>query len=238
MITGGSSLDFKNKRHKKDHYRRVNHVAVTRPVVQTKWSHVPLTFDARDVDPRCAPHADALVIKCNMAGRDLHKVLVDNGSQVDIIFLHAFDRIGINHSLLLPADNPLYGFRGKGTFSLGKIELSLSLDTPPNERSEQVAPFGMGHLTPGPEDTNFADWWGIVTIQVHRNKRKGVNSAIILGAWCLWLHRNRVIFDGDSPTIGKVHRRFIDELSLWVLAGAKHLGSLGLAAALGAAGST
>jgi hypothetical protein len=53
-----------------------------------------------------------------------------------------------------------------------------------------LSPFGMGHLTPGPEDTNFADWWGIVTIQVHRNKRKGVNNAIILGAWCLWLHRN------------------------------------------------
>jgi hypothetical protein len=35
-----------------------------------------------------------------------------------------------------------------------------------------------------------------------------------------------------------VHRSFIDELSLWVLAGAKHLGSLGLAVALGAAGST
>ena len=77
-----------------------------------------------------------------------------------------------------------------------------------------------------------------MTIQVHRSKRKGVNSAIILGAWCLWLHRNRVIFDGELPTIGKVHRVFIDELSLWVLAGAKHLGSLGLAAALGAAGST
>jgi hypothetical protein len=91
-----------------------------------------------------------------------------------------------------------------------------------------LSPFGMGHLTPRPEETNFADWWGIVTIQVHRNKRKGVNSAIILGAWCLWLHINRVIFDGDSPTIGKVHRSFIDELSLWMLAGAKHLGSLGL----------
>jgi hypothetical protein len=71
-----------------------------------------------------------------------------------------------------------------------------------------------------------------------QNYRKGVNSAIILGAWCLRLHRNRVIFDEDSPTIGKVHRSFLDELSLWVLAGAKHLGSLGLAAALGAASST
>jgi hypothetical protein len=74
--------------------------------VQTKWSHVPLTFD--------------------------------NGSQVDIIFLHAFDRMGISHSLLKPSNNPLYGFGGKGTFPVGKIELPLSFGVAPNARSEQV----------------------------------------------------------------------------------------------------
>jgi hypothetical protein len=36
--------------------------------VQTKWSHVPLTFDARDVDLRSAPHIDAMVINCSVAG--------------------------------------------------------------------------------------------------------------------------------------------------------------------------
>jgi hypothetical protein len=115
MITGGSSADFDTKRQKRDHYRSVNHVAVTGPVVQTKWSHVPLTFDA-------------MVINCSVAGWDLHKVLVNNGSQADIIFLHVFDRMGISHSLLKPSDNPLYGFGGKGTFPVGKIELPLSFD--------------------------------------------------------------------------------------------------------------
>jgi hypothetical protein len=138
MITGGSSVDFDTKRQKRDHYRSINHVAVTGPVVQTKWSHVPLTFDARDVDLRSAPHIDAIVINCSVAGWDLHKVLVDNGSQADIIFLHAFDRVGISHSLLKPSDNPLYGFGGKGTFPVGKIELPLSFGVAPNARSEQV----------------------------------------------------------------------------------------------------
>jgi hypothetical protein len=113
-------------------------VDLTCPVVQTKWSHVPLTFDARDVDLRSAPHADALVINCRVAGWDLHKVLVDNGSQADLIFLHAFDHVGISHSLLKLADNPLYGFGGKGTFPVGKIELPLSFGVAPNVRSEQV----------------------------------------------------------------------------------------------------
>jgi hypothetical protein len=84
------------------------------------------------------PHVDAMVINCSVAGWDLHKVLVDNGSQADIIFLHAFDRMGISHSLLKPSDNPLYGFGGKGTFPVGKIELPLSFGVAPNARSEQV----------------------------------------------------------------------------------------------------
>jgi hypothetical protein len=77
-----------------------------------------------------------MVITCRVAGWDLHKVLVDNGSQADIIFLHAFDRMGISHSLLKPTYNPLYGFGGKGTFPIDKIELPLSFGTAPNARSE------------------------------------------------------------------------------------------------------
>jgi hypothetical protein len=79
-----------------------------------------------------------MVINCSVAGWDLHKVLVDNGSQADIIFLHSFDRMGISHSLLKPSDNRLYGFGGKGTFPVGKIELPLSFGVAPNARSEQV----------------------------------------------------------------------------------------------------
>jgi hypothetical protein len=68
MIIGGSSVDFEMKRQKRDHYRSINHVALTGPLVQTRWSHVPLTFNARDVDLRSAPHVDAMVINCSVAG--------------------------------------------------------------------------------------------------------------------------------------------------------------------------
>lgn len=46
--------------------------------------------------------------------------------------------MGINHSLLQPTDNALYGFRSKRMFPLGKIELLLSLGTTPNAMTEQV----------------------------------------------------------------------------------------------------
>jgi hypothetical protein len=46
--------------------------------------------------------------------------------------------MGISHNLLKPLDNPLYGFGGKGTFPVSKIELPLSFGVAPNARSEQV----------------------------------------------------------------------------------------------------
>jgi hypothetical protein len=46
--------------------------------------------------------------------------------------------MGISHNLLKPSDNPLYGFGGKGTFPVGKIELPLSFGVAPNARSEQI----------------------------------------------------------------------------------------------------
>lgn len=44
----------------------VNHVALIGLVVQTKWTHVHLMFDAKDVELRSAPHTDTMVIICNI----------------------------------------------------------------------------------------------------------------------------------------------------------------------------
>jgi hypothetical protein len=52
--------------------------------------------------------------------------------------LNFWDATGISHNLLKPADKPLYGFGGKGTFPIDKIEMPLSFGTVPNARSEQV----------------------------------------------------------------------------------------------------
>lgn len=46
--------------------------------------------------------------------------------------------MGTNHKLVQPTDNSLYGFVGKGTFPLCKIDMPLSLGTSPNTGTEQV----------------------------------------------------------------------------------------------------
>jgi hypothetical protein len=165
-----------------------------------------MTFDARDVDLRSAPHIDAMVINCSVAGWDLHKVLVDNGSQADIIFLHAFDRMGISHSLLKPSDNPLYGFGGKGTFPVGKIELPLSFGVAPNARSEQVTKFEAAihglylcMKIPGPQ--------GAITVYGNQQAARNIERDFVPGqrnVHCLTAQRE--VPEATSPT-AKEHEK-------------------------------
>jgi hypothetical protein len=44
-----------------------------------------------------------------------------------------------------------------------------------------------GGLTPAADEISFAEWWRNVLKKVHKSKRKGFNSLIILGAWAVVL---------------------------------------------------
>jgi hypothetical protein len=60
-IIGGSNTDFHTKRQCQNYYREVNHVAIEGPITQTKWSQIPITFSARDINLTSFPHTDAMV---------------------------------------------------------------------------------------------------------------------------------------------------------------------------------
>jgi hypothetical protein len=56
-----------------------------------------------------------------------------------------------------------------------------------------LAPIGLDHLVPQP-GASLLDWWLSSRLQLGMARRKGFNSLIILGAWCLWKERNRRVF--------------------------------------------
>jgi hypothetical protein len=76
-----------------DYYGQVNHVAVEGPITQTKWSHMPITLSAQDVNLASFPHTDSMVITIHIDRWDVTKIHIDNGSQDEILFLTAFEKM-------------------------------------------------------------------------------------------------------------------------------------------------
>jgi hypothetical protein len=113
-ITGGSNLDFQNKRQKQEYYCQVNHVAVECPITRTKLSHIPLAYTEAYIKLVSFPHTYVMVITTHIDKWDIIGVPVNNGNQAKILFLSAFDHMGFDKKQLKEATKPLYGFGGGG----------------------------------------------------------------------------------------------------------------------------
>ncbi|GJN18629.1 hypothetical protein PR202_gb05805 [Eleusine coracana subsp. coracana] len=61
-----------------------------------------------------------------------------------------------------------------------------------------------------------------------KNKRKGINTLIILTTWFLWKHRNSCVFEGSNPSIAALLHHLNEEHHLWCLARARGLRRIGL----------
>jgi len=74
------------------------------------------------------PQNDHLIIRANIGknlvcfiGNDVGRILIDNGSSVDILIWQCFIKMGLIKNHLQKPQYPLIGFGGKRTEALGKV---------------------------------------------------------------------------------------------------------------------
>ena len=97
-----------------------------------------ITFTEKDALGIQHPHDDPLVISAVIANYNIHRILIDNGSSADVIFLATFDKLGIEKAKLSPVRSPLSGFAGDRILPLGAIQLPLTLGTDPVQATHMV----------------------------------------------------------------------------------------------------
>ncbi|GMN38401.1 hypothetical protein TIFTF001_007639 [Ficus carica] len=66
-----------------------------------------ITFTDDEADRLLHPHNNALIGEIRVAGNVIRRVLIDNGSSADIMFMDAFSRLKIEGVALIPARTPL-----------------------------------------------------------------------------------------------------------------------------------
>ena len=98
-----------------------------RPPKSFKGENDSITFTEEDARGVHLPHNDPLVLTVQLANMRVHRVLVDNGSSVDILYRPVLEKMGLNLRHLKPCNTSLYGFTGDSIQPLGAIELAFTM---------------------------------------------------------------------------------------------------------------
>ena len=84
--------------------------------------------DARGVKQ---PYDDSLVITITIKGFYTRRVLVDNRSLADIIYLSAFRQLKVDPKRLHPFESPLVSFSGDKVYPQGIVTLTVTVGSHP-----------------------------------------------------------------------------------------------------------
>ena len=99
---------------KKACQRQVNSVHMILPFKQ-RWMDQDMSFNEADAKGVKQPHNDPLVIMLNIEGFNTKRIIVDNGSSADIIYLLAFQQLKLDPKRMRPFESPLVSFSGDNT---------------------------------------------------------------------------------------------------------------------------
>ena len=140
MISGGFAGGGESSSARKAHLHsiRSGEVIEVQAVSKLPRLDTTITFSDSNLEGCQHPYDDPLVIRAVVANKTIHRVLVDNGSSADIIFVSTFDKMGIGREKLEPVSTHLRGFSGEKVLPLGSIQLVLTLGDPPCQATTTV----------------------------------------------------------------------------------------------------
>ena len=127
-ITGGPFTGGSFKSLKKAYQRQVNSIHMM-PSFKQKRTDQDMSFNEADAGGVRQPHNDPLVIMLTIEGFTTKRILVDNGSSADIIYLPAFQQLKLDPKRLLPFDSLLVSFSGDRVYPKGIVTLTVTVGT-------------------------------------------------------------------------------------------------------------
>ena len=140
MISGGFTDGGESSSARKAHLRsiRSGETLEVQAVSKLPWWDTTITFSDSDMEGCQHPYDDLLVIRAVVANKTVHRVLIDNGSSIDIIFASTFDKMGIGREKLERVNTQLLGFFEEKVLPLGSVQLVLTLGDPPCQATTTI----------------------------------------------------------------------------------------------------
>ena len=136
-ITRGPFLGGSFRSLKKAYQRQVNSVHAI-PPSKHRRTYQDMSFSEGDAMGVKQPYNNPLVIMLNIEGFNTKRILVDNGSSADIIYLLAFQQLRLDPKRLRLFDSPLVSFSGDRVYPRGIVTLTVTARSYPVQLTRQV----------------------------------------------------------------------------------------------------
>uniref|UniRef100_A0A2N9HHU7 Reverse transcriptase domain-containing protein n=1 Tax=Fagus sylvatica TaxID=28930 RepID=A0A2N9HHU7_FAGSY len=138
-IIGGPASGGTSRASRKAYARQVHNIMVVqRPQKNVRLDDHIISFSEEDARGTHQLHDDALVITINITSFTTRRVMVDNGSSADILYLPAYQQIRLDKDKLRPMDALLVGFIGDKICPNGIVTLPITVGTHPKTVSKTV----------------------------------------------------------------------------------------------------
>nr|XP_023929259.1 uncharacterized protein LOC112040606 [Quercus suber] len=125
-ITGGPSIGGSFRSLKRSPQRQVNSVHGI-PHLKQRRTERDILFSEEDARGVKQPHDDPLVIMLMIEGFNTMRVLVDNGSLTDIIYLFAFQQLKIDSKRLRMFESPFVNFSRDKVYPRTIVALTVTV---------------------------------------------------------------------------------------------------------------
>ena len=98
-------------------------------VKKLKFTQEPIAFNDDDLEGTIQPHDDALMVTTRKNGFIVKKVLIDQGSGVEVMYPDLFKGLSLKSGDLSKYDTPLVGFDGRMVILEGQISFAVNMDS-------------------------------------------------------------------------------------------------------------
>ncbi|KAL2518299.1 Uncharacterized protein Adt_14546 [Abeliophyllum distichum] len=133
-IYGGPYIRGQSRNTQKSYAKEAEEKLMTNWLINNRPSGSnkldPIFFIEEDMRGVHYPHCDALVVRTVVARNGLGRMLVDNGSSINVIFLSTYEQMNIDIPLE-PSTEPLYGFTGDCVTPKGIVLLAITMGEEP-----------------------------------------------------------------------------------------------------------
>ncbi|KAM3011774.1 hypothetical protein FF2_030444 [Malus domestica] len=165
----GREARYRSQRWEAEKSRRVHNITSTPEASKALENLGVISFSQKDLEGIQFPYNDALVVTLRVANSRVKRIMIDRGSNTDVLFWSTFRRMKLNEKEIRSNPTPIYAFEGTKAQPIKDVTLPVTAADDPSQQDQEnddkkpptIEPLRKEVLDPTDHENEYRDMPGI-----------------------------------------------------------------------------